>query len=427
MARLRDLAAAAMLLAAAACSHSPGASRGHAPVEAPLVAGVVVVGGGSPLLIQAQGGLDVVQAAPAATRAGFGDFDEVVSGDPVRYRAVADSRGVRVADLVELAPALAAEEDRMARAADVESFVREGRLLAVDARDGSRFAAGHLPGAVPFGEVTAGSALPGDRAAPLLFYGESSRDPAPITAARKAIAEGYTDVRVLLGGIRAWSARGYASFVTARRLRETPGDGYVILDVRPRSLQEGGIPQGSVAIPLDALSPPQLTGATYPPPLVLVGSDASGREALEAADRIRRWRSVDEISAVQPVQILEGGVPAWVAAGGGLAPVSQAANPGALTAPRPDPAVVPTLEFVSAWRAGGEGRFFLDVRSRGRGTPPFAKHIPLAELHRRLGELPLDREILVFCAVGQRSRVAWEILTRNGFRARYLRDRPPER
>jgi rhodanese-related sulfurtransferase len=49
---------------------------------------------------------------------------------------------------------------------------------------------------------------------------------------------------------------------------------------------------------------------------------------------------------------------------------------------------------------------------------PGALNIPLPELRARLGELPRDRKILVFCRSGQRAYYGTRILLQNGFRAR---------
>jgi rhodanese-related sulfurtransferase len=47
-------------------------------------------------------------------------------------------------------------------------------------------------------------------------------------------------------------------------------------------------------------------------------------------------------------------------------------------------------------------------------------HIPLHEIRARSGELPKDREIVVFCQSGQRSYYAARILSQRGFRVRNL-------
>jgi len=65
----------------------------------------------------------------------------------------------------------------------------------------------------------------------------------------------------------------------------------------------------------------------------------------------------------------------------------------------------------------------LDVRDCDEwndGYIPGATHIQLDDLRGRLGELPRDREIIVYCRSGLRSYYACRILTQNGFRARNL-------
>lgn len=65
----------------------------------------------------------------------------------------------------------------------------------------------------------------------------------------------------------------------------------------------------------------------------------------------------------------------------------------------------------------------LDVRrpdERARGFIPGSVHIPLDELRARLGELPRDREIVVYCQSGQRSYFACRLLVQRGFRVRNL-------
>jgi len=71
----------------------------------------------------------------------------------------------------------------------------------------------------------------------------------------------------------------------------------------------------------------------------------------------------------------------------------------------------------------GDGCYLLDVRTRPEveaGTIPGANHIPVDDLRERLGELPKDKEILVFCQVGLRGYIACRILSHNGFTCRNL-------
>ena len=64
--------------------------------------------------------------------------------------------------------------------------------------------------------------------------------------------------------------------------------------------------------------------------------------------------------------------------------------------------------------------FLVDVRTPqefAKGSIPGAKNIPVDELRNRLNEFPRDREIAVYCQVGQRGYFATRILQQKGFKA----------
>jgi len=68
--------------------------------------------------------------------------------------------------------------------------------------------------------------------------------------------------------------------------------------------------------------------------------------------------------------------------------------------------------------AGPDAPWVLDVRNvaeHDQGTVPGAAHIPLAELGRRLAEVPSDRPIVAYCAGGWRSSVAASFLRNRGY------------
>jgi len=65
----------------------------------------------------------------------------------------------------------------------------------------------------------------------------------------------------------------------------------------------------------------------------------------------------------------------------------------------------------------------VDVRTAeeyAAGHIPGSVHIPVDELRDRLGELPRDKEIWVYCQVGQRGYYASRILAQKGFRVKNL-------
>lgn len=69
------------------------------------------------------------------------------------------------------------------------------------------------------------------------------------------------------------------------------------------------------------------------------------------------------------------------------------------------------------------GRLLVDVRDMDEfeeGSIPGAINVPLDELRDRLEDLPMDRELLVFCLVGLRGYVACRTLTQLGYRCRNL-------
>jgi NADPH-dependent 2,4-dienoyl-CoA reductase/sulfur reductase-like enzyme/rhodanese-related sulfurtransferase len=70
-----------------------------------------------------------------------------------------------------------------------------------------------------------------------------------------------------------------------------------------------------------------------------------------------------------------------------------------------------------------DGGFLLDVRNPQEiavESVPGAFNIPLPQLRARLGELPRDREIHVFCRSAVRAYFATRILLQNGFKARNI-------
>lgn len=66
---------------------------------------------------------------------------------------------------------------------------------------------------------------------------------------------------------------------------------------------------------------------------------------------------------------------------------------------------------------GGEATMLLDVREPWEweeARVPGATLVPLAELPSRVGELPADRDIYVYCKMGARSRRAVQFLREAG-------------
>ena len=66
--------------------------------------------------------------------------------------------------------------------------------------------------------------------------------------------------------------------------------------------------------------------------------------------------------------------------------------------------------------------FLLDVRTpqeNGQAKLPGTVLIPINEFERRIAEVPRNKTIIVYCAVGSRSRPVAEYLSKNGYKDVY--------
>jgi len=81
------------------------------------------------------------------------------------------------------------------------------------------------------------------------------------------------------------------------------------------------------------------------------------------------------------------------------------------------------MPLVAPGDLGRDGALVVDVRDGGElaaGSIDGAVHIPLGELRRRVKELPRDRPLHLYCAVGQRGYYAVRFLRQCGYDARNL-------
>ncbi|MEN6348904.1 MAG: rhodanese-like domain-containing protein, partial [Syntrophomonas sp.] len=69
------------------------------------------------------------------------------------------------------------------------------------------------------------------------------------------------------------------------------------------------------------------------------------------------------------------------------------------------------------------GAYLIDVRTPDefeKGMAEGAHNIPVDEIRQHLDEIPLDKDILLYCHVGLRSYIATRILRQNGFKAKNI-------
>lgn len=169
--------------------------------------------------------------------------------------------------------------------------------------------------------------------------------------------------------------------------------GAQVLDVRDSTAFAASHWRGSLNAGLDGQFA-TWAGAILDPsrPVVLIGD---GREA-EAALRLRRV-GIDRIAGR-----LTGGMAALAAHPERVAQIARY-----------------TADALRTRLGEADPPLIVDVRNPGereKGVIDGSMSIPLAELPRRLGDLPMGREIIVHCAGGYRSMVAASILAAAGRR-----------
>ena len=77
----------------------------------------------------------------------------------------------------------------------------------------------------------------------------------------------------------------------------------------------------------------------------------------------------------------------------------------------------PQSSFEDLEKLTGEGALLVDVRTPeefAAGAVPGAVNVPVDELRDRLGELPADRKLLLYCGVGLRGYVGTRLLRHLG-------------
>ena len=79
---------------------------------------------------------------------------------------------------------------------------------------------------------------------------------------------------------------------------------------------------------------------------------------------------------------------------------------------------IKSIDWNKALEMNAAGAVCVDVRNRpelNEGYAPNAGNIPLPELKQRVGELPKDKDLLIYCRSGRRSEAATRILMEQGY------------
>jgi len=186
---------------------------------------------------------------------------------------------------------------------------------------------------------------------------------------------------------------------------------HVLVDLRDVAVAKKGFISGAVSLPAKDLNTAKdRFPADKSAPIVLYSDEVDS----EAFGIVRSWGYKD-------TSVLNGGVAAWIKAGGKL----EKGTPGTVISyvPKPRPGEISIEEFKAIAEKESPGRVILDVRDTDEamsGMLAGAINIPAGDITKRLKDLPKDKEIIVYCNTGLRAESAYEDMKQAGYKARFL-------
>lgn len=371
------------------------------------------------LLLDSGGDIEVINYV-GISREGLreGDWLKVVYSEVVG--------GVKIATELIPMPIVVPDQKYVITTAELLGLIEKGqRFVLIDSRPKERYEEGYLPGAIniPDQEFEKNiKRLPRRKKTLIVFYSDGQRCPLSLNSLKKAVSLGYQNVKVYVGGEPEWVRERNYTYTTPQYVkRQLDGNKPLLLvDVREREAVRMGHIPGSVSKRPEEMLHDEFITDYWEDPVVFYGEDGRDVSAIEAAKKALAWGYQHEAQSNANVNILEGGLKAWKDAGYGV--VTGEPRTSIVYVPREGE--IGFEEFKEIWYGKDEGKVILDVRT---STRLFNVHRPgvifivYTELHRRLSELPKDKEIIIYCSAGYRAKIAYYILKKNGYKARFLK------
>ena len=183
-------------------------------------------------------------------------------------------------------------------------------------------------------------------------------------------------------------------------------ESYVLVDLRSEKAASKGHIKGAVSIPMADIAKykdkfPKDKGA----PVILYSDSQASEEAFAL---VRGW-------GYKNVSLLKGGAKAWTGKFLKGAPGSKIVYVKKL---KEGEISIPEFKKIIAEKPAD--KVIIDVCESREFILAGAMAIPRPELADRLNELPKDKEIIPHCYTGINAKMAYDILIKNGFKARYL-------
>lgn len=297
----------------------------------------------------------------------------------------------------------------------VEKGPQAGNYLMFDSRPAARFHAGTIPTSLmlPVTEMEKLDAqgkshplLGEDKGKLLIFWCGGPTCPFSVRAGELAVKYGYTNVKVFSGGDPAWANADLPFHASPKFVKE---ENILLLDLRtPEKFAAGHIPR---ALNLPAAKLDQYKEPNWPSfkgaPIVFYSDNQAD---LDKARELMFDYSLSKAT------IFPGGFERWQKLG---YPVETGAKPAPdkLTFVRVlKPHDVTIAEFEKL--LDDPTIMILDVRAdaeRATGSFKNSLHIPFEQIGTRYTEIPKDKTVIIHCATGIRSSIAYETLKAKGF------------
>ena len=290
-----------------------------------------------------------------------------------------------------------------------------GNYLMFDSRPATRFHAATIPTSLmlPVGEMEQldkeGKSHPllgQDKNRMLIFWCGGPTCPFSIRAGELAVKHGYTNVKVFSGGDPAW-AKADQPFVSSPKFVKEGN--ILLLDLRSADkFAAGHIPR---ALSLPAASLDNYKEANWPAfkgaPIVFYSDNqADIDKALELMMDYNLSKAT----------FFPGGVAKWQQLGNAVESGLKPAPANLVFVRKLNPQDVSIADFNKL--LNDPNVVIVDVRSdaeRTGGSFKDALHIPFEQIATRYNEIPKDKLVVVHCATGIRSSIAFETLKAKGY------------
>jgi rhodanese-related sulfurtransferase len=188
------------------------------------------------------------------------------------------------------------------------------------------------------------------------------------------------------------------------------GDAYVLIDLRDAGAAAKGYIPGAVSLPgADLEGAKDRFPAKKSAPVILY---ADGQASADDFRTVRGW-------GYKNASVVRGGFQGWKKSKGRV--LTGDLPTEIVYVKKLKPTQVGTKEFKTIVAAQPGDKLVLDVREGvSPGVLKGAKIIPRSQLMAGLGELPRDKEIVIYCNTGILAAMAQKSLAEKGYKSRYL-------